>query len=100
MYLNSMKAAIQCDDHVEMLLFERFVWDKDDEYLAFSIMDSYIGSGEYQGLLGRLRRTWHAFFTKPICHAGIVVMEPERARMFLNDCLAILAAEAGEQPND
>jgi len=91
----SMRAEILCDDHAEMLAFERTIWAKDDEFLEFSIMDSYIGNRQYQGLIGRFRRAWHAFFAKPIYYAGVVVMEKERARTFLKECIAILDSDTG-----
>ena len=91
----SMRTEIQCDDHAELLSFERTIWAKDDELLEFSIMDSYIGNRQYQGLLGRFRRAWNAFIAKPICYAGVVVMEKDRARSFLNKCLDILNSDAG-----
>ena len=69
----SMSTSIQCDDHAETLVFERSIWGKDDELLEFSIMDSYIGRREYQGIIGRFRRACHAFFAKPIYYAGVVV---------------------------
>lgn len=91
-----MSAFIRCNDHVEILMFEKSIWAADDELLEFSIMDSYIGSQEYQGLFGQLRRAWHALFAKPICYAGIVVTEKERVRVFWEECLAILSSNAEE----
>lgn len=91
----SMRAEILCDDHAELLSFERTIWTKDDELLEFSIKDSYIGSRQYQGLLGRFRRAWHAFIAKPIYYTGVVVMEKDRARTFLNECIAILDSDTG-----
>ena len=96
----SMRAEILCDDHAELLAFERTIWAKDDEFLEFSIMDSYLGNRQYQGLIGRFRRAWCAFFAKPIYYAGVVVMEKERARSFLNECLAILNSDAGGLQNE
>lgn len=89
----SMSTAIRCDDHIEMLVFERSILGKNDELLEFSVMDSYIGNREFQGLFGRLRRAWHAFFAKPIYYAGVVVEEKEQARIFLQKCLDILDAD-------
>ncbi len=91
----SFTASIPCDDHAEVLRFERIVWGKNDECLEFSVMDPYIGRNPYQGLLGRFRRAWHAFFAKPICYAGIIVTDPQRAKLFLQECLAILETEVG-----
>ena len=91
----SMRAEIQCDDCVETLIFQRTIWKPGDELLEFSIMDSYIGKREYQGVLGRFRRAWHVFFAKPICYAGVVTMEKERARVFLKECLDILNPDKG-----
>ena len=96
----SMSTSIQCDDHAETLVFERSIWGKDDELLEFSIMDSYIGRREYQGIIGRFRRACHAFFAKPIYYAGVVVTEKARAIAFLNECLAILKSDAGGQQHE
>ena len=91
----SMSTSIQCDDHAETLVFERSIWGKDDELLEFSIMDSYIGRREYQGIIGRFRRACHSFFAKPIYYAGVT--EKARAITFLNECLAILKSDTGDQ---
>lgn len=91
----SFTASIACHDHAELLRFERIIWGENDECMEFSIMDSYVGRNQYLGVLGRFRRAWHVFLAKPICYAGIIVMEKERARTFLNECLAVLDAKAG-----
>lgn len=96
----SMSATIRCDDNAEMLVFNRIVWTENDELLAFSIMDSYIGKKQYQGLWGRFRRAWHVLFAKPICYTEIVTTEKERVGDFLNECLAILNSDAGGRRND
>lgn len=96
----SLTASIICNDHAELLLFERIIWGENDECMEFSIMDSYVGREQYQGLLGRFRRAWHVFFAKPICYAGIIVMEKERARTFLNECISVLDAEEGGESHD
>ena len=96
----SMSTSIQCDDHAETLVFERSIWGKDDELLEFSIMDSYIGRREYQGIIGRFRRAWHSFFAKPVYYAGIVVTEKARTITFLNECLAILKSDTGDQQHE
>ena len=96
----SMSTSIQCDDHAETLVFERSIWGKDDELLEFSIMDSYIGRREYQGIIGRFRRACHSFFAKPIYYAGVVVTEKARAIAFLNECLAILKSDTGDQQHE
>ena len=96
----TMAATIRCDDNAEMLVFDRTIWARDDELLEFSIMDSYIGTSKYHGLLGRFRRAWHAFLAKPIYYAEIVVTERERAINFLNECLAILDSDAEGQMNE
>ena len=95
-----MRAEIQCDDCAETLVFQRSIWKPCDELLEFSIMDSYIGNREYQGLIGRFRRAWHIFFAKPIYYTGIVIMEKERARVFLNECLDILNSNPGGLQNE
>lgn len=100
MNLESMSTSIQCDDHAERLVFERSIWGKDDELLEFSIMDSYIGRREYQGIIGRFRRAWHSFFAKPVYYAGVVVTEKARAIAFLNECLAILKSDTGDQQHE
>lgn len=96
----SMSTSIQCDDHAETLVFERSIWGKDDELLEFSIMDSYIGRREYQGIIGRFRRAWHSFFAKPVYYAGVVVTEKARTITFLNECLAILKSDTGDQQHE
>lgn len=96
----SLTASILCNDHAELLLFERIIWGENDECMEFSIMDSYVGKNQYQDLLGRFRRAWHVFFAKPICYAGIIVMEKERARKFLKECLAVLDTEVGGDDHD
>ena len=96
----SMSTSIQCDDHAETLVFERSICGKDDELLEFSIMDSYIGRREYQGIIGRFRRAWHSFFAKPVYYAGVVVTEKARAITFLNECLAILKSDTGDQQHE
>ena len=96
----SMSTSIQCDDHAETLVFERSIWGKDDELLEFSIMDSYIGRREYQGIIGRFRRAWHSFFAKPVYYAGVVVTEKARAITFLNECLVILKSDTGGQQHE
>ena len=96
----SMSTSIQCDDHAETLVFERSIWGKDDELLEFSIMDSYIGRREYQGIIGRFRRACHSFFAKPVYYAGVVVTEKARAIAFLNECLAILKSDTGDQQHE
>lgn len=96
----SMSTSIQCDDHAETLVFERSIWGKDDELLEFSIMDSYIGRREYQGIIGRFRRACHSFFAKPIYYAGVVVTEKARAITFLNECLVILKSDTGDQQHE
>ena len=96
----SMSTSIQCDDHAETLVFERSIWGKDDELLEFSIMDSYIGRREYQGIIGRFRRAWHSFFAKPVYYAGVVVTEKARAIAFLNECLVILKSDTGDQQHE
>lgn len=63
-------------------------------------MNSYVGKNQYQGLLGRFRRAWHVFFAKPICYAEIIVLEKERARKFLNECLSVLDTEVGSDDYD
>ena len=100
MNCESMTASIWCNDHCGMLVFDRTIWAKDDELLEFSFMDSYIGRRGYQGLFGRLRRAWHALVSKPLYHAGIVIVEKERARKFLEECLDILDADAGGKQNE
>lgn len=96
----SLAASISCHDHAELLQLERIIWSENDEYMAFSIMDSYVGRNQYQGLSGRLRRAWRVFFAKPICYAEIIVMEKERVRRFLNECRAVLDAEVGGESHD
>ena len=96
----SMSTSIQCDDHAETLVFERSILGKDDELLEFSIMDSYIGRREYQGIIGRFRRACHSFFAKPVYYAGVVVTEKARAIAFLNECLAILKSDTGDQQHE
>ena len=100
MNCESMTASIWCNDHCGMLVFDRTIWAKDDELLEFSFMDSYIGRREYQGLFGRLRRAWHALVSKPLYYAGIVIVEKERARKFLEECLDILDTDAGGKQNE
>lgn len=96
----SMSTSIQCDDHAETLVFERSILGKDDELLEFSIMDSYIGRREYQGIIGRFRRAWHSFFAKPVYYAGVVVTEKARTINFLIECLAILKSDTGDQQHE
>ena len=100
MNCESMTASIWCNDHCGMLVFDRTIWAKDDELLEFSFMDSYIERREYQGLFGRLRRAWHALVSKPLYYTGIVIVEKERARKFLEECLDILDTDAGGKQNE
>lgn len=88
-----LRVSIPCEDNDETLVFDRTVWDRNDEMLEFSIMDSYIGKREHHCISGRFRRAWRAFNAKPICYAGIIVTDKERVRMFLNECLAVLESE-------
>ena len=92
-----MRAEILCDDHQELLAFERSIWANNDELLGFAIMDSYIGNRTYQGLAGRFRRAWRAFLAKPIYYADIAVTDPESIKIFLEECLTILSCNAEDQ---
>ena len=83
-------ASIRCDDYAEMLVFDRCIWKDSDEFIQFSIADSFISGNEYRGLFGRLRRAWRAFWSKPIYYADIIVHDKNRAKVFLNECLSII----------
>ena len=92
---DSKEVIISCEDHAEKLLFERTIWSDGDEMYSFAIVDSYIGHSGYVGVLGRLRRAWHAFWDKPIYYAEITVNKKERAREFLNECMEVLDDKIG-----
>lgn len=96
MECSAMTAVISCEDHAEMLVFERTIWGENDELIEISVRDSWLAGREYQGVPGRFRRGWRSFWAKPVCHAGIVVTDKARAEAFLRECLAILAEEEGE----
>lgn len=88
-------AMIRCEDNAEKLVLERTIWEDGDEWFEFSVLDDYVGGTGYQGFFGRLRRAWRAFRDRPICYTGIVVEDKERARQFLNECLAVLDDQIG-----
>lgn len=81
--------CLKCDDHEEILEFNRIEWSRDDIDYEISIKDSYCG-GDYRGVIGRLRRAWQAFWGKPIYYTSIYVDDPDRTRKFLEQCLALM----------
>lgn len=93
---SAMTAVISCEDHAEMLVFERTLWGENDELIEISVRDSWLAGREYQGVFGRFRRGWRSFWAKPVCYAGIVVTDKGRVEAFLRECLAILNREEGE----
>lgn len=82
-------AYLKCDDHEETLEFSRIEWDRDDIDYEISIKDSYCG-GDYRGIVGRIRRAWHAFWAKPIYYTSIYVDDPARVRKFMEQCVAMM----------
>lgn len=80
---------LKCDDHEELLEFSRIEWSRDDVDYEISIKDSYCG-GDYRGILGRIKRAWHAFWGKPIYYTSLYIDDPARIKSFLEQCLALM----------
>ena len=91
------EVTIQCEDCAERVVFMQHNWeymhDGDVDY-EICIEDCYCG-GEDRGFFGRLKRSWRAFWAKPVYYSGIYVEDPERVRKFLCDCLALMDDEIG-----
>lgn len=86
---NITSAYIRCEDHAETVEFNHIKWNNDDIDCEINIVDSYCGN-DFMGITGRFKRAWKAFWAKPICHSGIYIDDPERARKFFEQCIAIL----------
>ena len=66
---NIKTATIRCDDNAEAVVFSKYT-TKDSIDFEFSFEDSYCGR-DFNGISGRFRRAWKAFWNKPVCYSGI-----------------------------
>lgn len=83
---------LRCDDHAEVLTFNRYEFENGDVHFEINIEDSYCG-GDYMGIKGRFKRAWKAFFAKPIYYTGVYIENTERVRDFLEKCLNLTKGE-------
>lgn len=81
---------LRCDDHAEVLTFNRYEFEDGDVDFEINIEDSYCG-GDYMGIKGRLKRAWKAFFAKPVYYTGIYIENPERVKSFLEECKNLIS---------
>ena len=89
---NVKTATIRCDDNVEAVVFSKYT-TKDSIDFEFSFEDSYCGR-DFNGISGRFRRAWKAFWNKPVCYSGIYCENGhERVRNFLKECLELVEGE-------
>ena len=83
---------IRCDDNIEAVVFSKYT-TKDSTDFEFSFEDSYCG-GNFNGIIGRLKRAWMAFWNKPVCYTGIYCENGhDRVRNFLRECLELVEGE-------
>jgi hypothetical protein len=90
--MTTKTVIIRCEDNAEACVFTRYEFNNQLDGFDFSIEDSYVGS-RYSGFIGRLRRTWSAFWGKPVIYASVIVEDRERMKKFLTDCLALVEEE-------
>ena len=83
--------TLRCEDNVEAVVFTKY----DDGDIDISIEDSYLGKGNYVGIIGRFKRAWHAFLEKPIVHSSVFrpAEKKELVKKWLEDCLALVNEE-------
>lgn len=87
---------LRCDDHAEVLAFNRYEFENGDIDFEINIEDSYFG-GDYMGIKGRFKRAWKAFFAKPICYTGVYVENAERIQTFFKECINIIDEGMGKK---
>jgi hypothetical protein len=90
--MTTKTVTIRCEDNAEACVFTRYEFNNQLDDFDFAIEDSYVGS-RYSGFIGRLRRTWRAFWGKPVTYASVIVEDRERMKKFLTDCLALVEEE-------
>ena len=82
--------TLRCADTAEIAVFSRYdyeIGEGDTDY-EISIMDSYCG-GDFNGILGRFKRAWRAFWAKPVSYTGVYIEDTERMKKFLTECLEL-----------
>lgn len=94
--MNRKDIFLRCEDYAETAVFSRYdMYDINNEPFSnyeLTIEDSYCG-GDYMGIKGRFKRTWKAFWAKPIVYTGVYCADKERIKKFLNDCLKLVDEE-------
>lgn len=89
---NVKTVSIRCDDNTEAVVFSKYT-TKDSTDFEFSFEDSYC-SGNFNGIIGRLKRAWMAFWNKPVCYTGIYCENGhDRVINFLKECLELVEGE-------
>lgn len=86
--------TLRCEDNVEAIVFTKY----DDGDIEISLEDSYLGKGNYVGLIGRFKRAWHTFRDKPVVHSSVFRPKDrkELVKNWLEDCLTLVNEEAAE----
>lgn len=80
---------LKCDDNSEIVVFSKDTYPDGTSDYEFNIMDKYCG-GDYKGFIGRFKRAWKAFHSKPVYYTGIYCEDTERIKKFLQDCLDLI----------
>ena len=83
--MDMKQIQLRCDDGQEAVVFSKYTFASDDINYEITVEDSFVG-GEYQGLIGRIKRAWKAFTGKPLYYTGIFTEDTDKMRKFLNDC--------------
>lgn len=91
---NVNSVYLRCEDHLEVLAFNRYEYEDGDVDFEINIEDSYCG-GYYSGIIGRFKRAWKSFFGKPVCYSGAYIENPDRVKDFLQKCMELV--NNGEQ---
>ena len=84
------EVSIRCDDMAENLVVIRHIWDDGDTWCAITIEDSYLGSGKYRGVLGRIKHAWCVLTGRPVSYAEIIVNDLSKMRKFLENCILMI----------
>jgi hypothetical protein len=89
--------TMRCDCGAEAVVFTRYDYNLSGTSYGLSFEDSYLG-GSYTGFLGRIKRAWKAFISKPVVHADVFTDDEEKMKTFLKDCLSLMLCESNASP--